>query len=99
MKKGTRGNNSYISETILILSILLSSAVCPLVNAKVEKDPIKLQEPMVDKTGAISKNSINSLRKMPMKKGTLGNNSLKVTNVSNRYTPDKSTKFCIDGPL
>ena len=29
MKKGTRRNNSYIFETILILSTLLSSAVCP----------------------------------------------------------------------
>ena len=29
MKKGTRGNNSYNFETILILSMILSSAVCP----------------------------------------------------------------------
>ena len=34
MKKGTHGNNSYIFETILIVSTLLSSAVCPLVKCK-----------------------------------------------------------------
>ena len=34
MKKGTHGNNSYIFETILILSTLLSTAVSPLLNCK-----------------------------------------------------------------
>ena len=31
MKKGTCGNNSYNFEPILILSTLLSSALCPLI--------------------------------------------------------------------
>ena len=34
MKKGTRGNNFYIFKTILILSTLLVSEVCPLVKFK-----------------------------------------------------------------
>ena len=36
---------------------------------------LKDQESIVDETSAILKNFINFNRKMPMKKGTLGNNS------------------------
>ena len=32
MKEGTLGNNSYILKPILIMTTLLSSALCPLVN-------------------------------------------------------------------
>ena len=34
MKKGTLGNNSYISETIVILTTLSCCEVCPLVKYK-----------------------------------------------------------------
>ena len=44
-------------------------------NAKVEKDLLKDQESIVDETSAILKNFINFHRKIPLKKGTLGNNS------------------------
>ena len=46
-----------------------------LLNAQVQKDPIKYQESIVDETWAILKNSINFHRKMPMKKVSLVNNS------------------------
>ena len=49
LKKGSLVNNSYISETILILKTLSFSAVCPF-DAKVQKDPIKHQESIVNKT-------------------------------------------------
>ena len=46
-----------------------------ILNAKVWKDPIKHQEPIVDKTRANLENPINCLRKIPLKKGKLGRNS------------------------
>ena len=44
-------------------------------NAKVEKDLLKDQESRVDETSSILKKIINFERKIPLKKGTLGNNS------------------------
>ena len=72
-KKGSLVNNSYIFEPTLILSTLFRSAVCSL--GKFTTNPIKHQASIVDETWAILKNSINFQRKMPMKKGSLVNNS------------------------
>ena len=46
-----------------------------LLNAKVTTDPIKHQESIVDETWAILKNSINFHTKIPIKKGSIVNNS------------------------
>ena len=43
-------NSSYILELIFILTTQSGCAVCPLSNAKGEKNPIKHQESMVDET-------------------------------------------------
>ena len=44
-------------------------------NARVKKDLLKDQESIVDETSAILKIFINFHRKIPLKKGTLDNNS------------------------
>ena len=75
MKKGTCGKKSHIFKTILILSTLLSSAVCPLVKCKCLEGSDKASRVYSGwNMSKLFKKKINSFRKIPMKKGTLVNN-------------------------
>ena len=75
IKKVSIVNNSYIFNRFWFWQRSHVVQYGLLSNVKVWKDPIKLQESIVDETWEILKNSINFHRKMPMKKGSLVNNS------------------------
>ena len=66
MKKGSLVNNSYIFWFCQLFHVV---QYVLLLNAKVTTDPIKHQEPIVDETWAILKNSINFHKKSRWRKG------------------------------
>ena len=75
IKKGSIVNNSYFFNRLWFWQRSHVVEYGLLLNAKVTTNPKKHEESIVDETWAILKNSINFHTKMPIKKGSIVNNS------------------------